>query len=164
MTEGEPGKKVLLLELEPSEIDLDKCPGMTDKEPKAAMHEEAQKLRDAGYDLTVGVIHPKMAVETIEKTLSKHNFNCVLIGAGLRSDPQKVRNDIVSLSISVLCSSTQHSLQPMTLACRCLVQALGPVFFTHACVLRSSESAGARDQHRAHPISHGLDLLQLHVL
>jgi len=82
--------KVLMVGLDPAEIDLERWPHMTDKELKAAMHGEAEKLRNEGYEPTICFVDPKTAEKTIEGMLSTVNFDCILIGAGVRADPTEV--------------------------------------------------------------------------
>ena len=64
---------------------------MTGDQLKAAMHGEVAKLTAEGYLPTLCFVQPETAEKTIEGLLSAVNFDCVLIGAGVRADPKEVR-------------------------------------------------------------------------
>ena len=84
MTES---KKVVLIGLAPSAVDFDKWPQLTPEKLVAALEGDRGKLNDLGYSTELLLLADvDAAYNTVKDALAKTSYDCVLIGAGVRTD------------------------------------------------------------------------------
>jgi hypothetical protein len=84
-------KKVLLLGIDPKFIDVNLATstGWDANRVKAVAQEENNKLTDLGYEPQICFIDLGETAESIvSERLSRENFDCIMIGAGVRLVPQ----------------------------------------------------------------------------
>ncbi len=84
-------KKVLLLGIDPKFIDVNLATstGWDANRVKAVAQEENNKLMDMGYEPQICFIDVGETAESVvSDRLSRENFDCIMIGAGLRLVPQ----------------------------------------------------------------------------
>jgi hypothetical protein len=84
-------KKVLLLGIEPKFIDVNLATstGWDANRVKAVAQEENNKLTDLGYEPQICFIDlGETAESVVSDRLSRENFDCIMIGAGVRMVPQ----------------------------------------------------------------------------
>jgi hypothetical protein len=84
-------KKVLLLGIDPKFIDVNLATstGWDANRVKAVAQEENNKLMDMGYEPQICFIDlGETAESVVSDRLSRENFDCIMIGAGLRLVPQ----------------------------------------------------------------------------
>ncbi len=83
-------KNVLLIGLDPSVVNYEKWPGLTAEKLEAGLRRDEDTLNDSGYDANICFIdHGETAEDTIRTELESVEYNCVLIGAGVRTDPDE---------------------------------------------------------------------------
>jgi hypothetical protein len=84
--------KVLLLGLVPETVDYSDPalpPGMTAEKVHAGIAVAMKGFADRGWEADVGMIRPdESAVLTLERQLASTNYDCVVIGAGVRLPPR----------------------------------------------------------------------------
>jgi hypothetical protein len=80
---------VVICGLAPEVVDYARYPGLTDEKLMAALHAEAAKLEALGYTVEFSLVRD-LAAGAVEfaNTLARGQFDCVLIGAGVRKDPE----------------------------------------------------------------------------
>jgi hypothetical protein len=84
-------KKILLMGLSPAAVDFSRWPGMTAEKLEAGLQAGEKQLIGAGYDATMCYLDDRETVATIvEQKLAGSSFDCVLIGAGVRIDPEEL--------------------------------------------------------------------------
>ena len=84
-------KKVLLLGIDPKFIDLNLATstGWDANRVKAVAQEENNKLTDLAYEPQICFIDlGETAESVVSDRLSRENFDCIMIGAGVRLVPQ----------------------------------------------------------------------------
>jgi hypothetical protein len=84
-------KKVLLLGIDPKFIDVNLATstGWDANRVKAVAQEENNKLTDLGYEPQICFIDlGETAESVVSDRLSRENFDCIMIGAGIRLVPQ----------------------------------------------------------------------------
>jgi hypothetical protein len=84
-------KKVLLLGIDPKFIDVNiaTSTGWDANRVKAVGQEENNKLTDLGYEPQICFIDlGETAESVVSDRLSRENFDCIMIGAGVRLVPQ----------------------------------------------------------------------------
>ena len=83
-------KKVLLIGLDPGVVNYDKWPGLTPEKLQGALNADRQTLNDSGYDASLCFVdHGETAESTVSNALQQHKYACILIGAGVRTDPDE---------------------------------------------------------------------------
>ena len=89
-----PKKSVLVIGLEPTLIDFSSpdwaaFPGMTAEKVTAGLQRDRSTLTSLGYDAQLCLIDFGETAEAVAREhLSRQRFDCVLIGAGVRSVPK----------------------------------------------------------------------------
>jgi hypothetical protein len=79
-------KKVVLVGWNPDVVDYSKWPGLTPEKLRAALEGDRDKLNSLGYSAELLYINnADTAFETVSKALTETAFDCVLIGAGVRT-------------------------------------------------------------------------------
>ena len=83
-------KNVLLIGLDPGVVNFDRWPGLTAEKLEAGLRRDEATLNDSGYDARICFIdHGETAEEVVKAMLAETQFDCVLIGAGVRTDSQE---------------------------------------------------------------------------
>jgi hypothetical protein len=83
-------KTVLLIGLSPDVVDYAKWPGLTPEKLEAVLRADESKLIELGYDARICFVdHGETAEATVSQTLAQTSFDCILIGAGVRTDPDE---------------------------------------------------------------------------
>lgn len=84
------GKRVMTIGLRSHVADDDKWPGLTPEKLQGALRRDEAALRDPGHDVTVCFVdHGETAAETVTAALDAAPCAVVLIGAGVRTDPDE---------------------------------------------------------------------------
>ena len=91
---GEIMKRILLLGLDPETVDYSDPalpPGMTAEKVHAGIAVAVKQFTDRGWESDVGFIRPdETAGPTVERQLRSTNYDCVVIGAGVRLPPRNL--------------------------------------------------------------------------
>lgn len=81
-------KTALLIGLEPSLIDLSGFPGLSADKVRAGLQGDQQRLATLGYELDICLTDTgETAEEVVMNVLKSKRFDCVVIGAGIRTSP-----------------------------------------------------------------------------
>jgi hypothetical protein len=84
-------KTVLAIGIDPAFADVSKFPQLTTELVRAYIDAELQRLRDAGYDVVPCLIDFGATAEQVTAAaLASRQFDCVMIGAGLREPPDRL--------------------------------------------------------------------------
>lgn len=79
-------KRVVLVGWNPEVVDYSKWPELTPEKLRAALEGDRDKLNTLGYEADLLYINDaETAYETVSDALSKTAYDCVLIGAGVRT-------------------------------------------------------------------------------
>jgi hypothetical protein len=91
---GELMSRILLLGLDPETVDFSDPalpPGMTAEKVHAGIAVALKQFTDRGWESDVGYIHAdETAGPTVERQLRSANYDCVVIGAGVRLPPRNL--------------------------------------------------------------------------
>ena len=83
-------KNVLLIGLDPGVVDYDRWPGLTAEKLEAGLRRDEATLNDNGYNARICFIdHGETAEDVVKATLAETEFDCVLVGAGVRTDNEE---------------------------------------------------------------------------
>ena len=83
-------QKVLLIGLDPAAVNYDKWPGLTAEKLEAVLRKDQATLNESGFEASLCFIdHGETAEKTIRTSLAGTTFDCILIGAGVRTDPDE---------------------------------------------------------------------------
>lgn len=83
-------KNVLLIGLDPAVVDYDRWPGLTAEKLEAGLRRDEAALNDSGYRAEICFIdHGETAEDVVTALLDATSFDCVLIGAGVRTDVEE---------------------------------------------------------------------------
>src|SRR3974390_2124934 len=87
-------KRILLVGLDPETVDFSDPalpPGMTVEKVHAGIKVALKQFTDRGWDSDVGFIRPdETAGPTVERLLHSANYDCVIIGGGVRLPPRNL--------------------------------------------------------------------------
>ena len=82
-------KKVLLIGWDPDAVDYSKWPNLNPDKLRSALEADKSNLISEGYDASwCYVLDAETATDTVTQALSNTTYDCVLIGAGVRLDPE----------------------------------------------------------------------------
>lgn len=82
-------RKVVLIGWNPAVVDYSKWPDLTPEKLTAALEADKDKLNGLGYEAELMFIdNANTAYEVVKNNLAAGNFDCVLIGAGVRTIPE----------------------------------------------------------------------------
>lgn len=82
-------KTVLALGIDPAVVDVSRFPGLTRDLMRNHIEAELQRLRDEGYGVVPCLIDFGATAEQVTAAaLASREFDCVMIGAGLRQPPE----------------------------------------------------------------------------
>ena len=86
--------RILLLGLDPETVDYSDPalpPGMTAEKIRAGVAVAVKQFTDRGWESDVGFIRPdETAGATVERQLRSTNYDCVVIGGGVRLPPRNL--------------------------------------------------------------------------
>jgi hypothetical protein len=86
--------RILLLGLEPETVDFSDPalpPGMTVEKVRAGIEVALKQFRDRGWDADNGFIRPdETAGPAVERLLHSANYDCVVVGGGVRLPPRNL--------------------------------------------------------------------------
>jgi hypothetical protein len=86
--------RILLLGLDPATVDFSDPalpPGLTAEKDRAGVAVALKQCTDRGWETDAGYIHPdETAGPTMEHLLRSRNYDCVVIGAGVRLPPRNL--------------------------------------------------------------------------
>jgi hypothetical protein len=103
--------RVLLLGLDPDTVDYSDPalpPGMTAEKIHAGIAVAMKQFADRGWDADIGFIRPDdTARPAVERQLASKNYDCVVVGAGVRLPPR-------SLQLFEVVINTIHKAAPST--------------------------------------------------
>ena len=84
--------RVILIGYDPATVDFSDPalpPGMTAEKVHAGIAVAMKSFADRGWDAEVGMIRPdETAAPEVERLLASKNYDCVVIGAGVRLPPR----------------------------------------------------------------------------
>lgn len=84
-----PLKRVLLIGFDPAVVDYSKWPGLTPEKLRANLENDRVHLNEVGYSAELCLIDlGATATEKVTGTLRATTFDCVLIGAGVRTSQE----------------------------------------------------------------------------
>jgi hypothetical protein len=79
-------KRVVLVGWNPEVVDYSKWPGLTPEKLRAALEGDRDNLNSLGYEAELLYINDaETAYDTVSDALSKTEYDCILIGAGVRT-------------------------------------------------------------------------------
>jgi hypothetical protein len=82
-------KHVVICGLAPEVVDYDHYPGLTAERLMAALKTDADRLEALGYTVEFCLVSDVTAGDAqLANTLARGKCDCVLIGAGVREDPE----------------------------------------------------------------------------
>jgi len=85
------GKTVLAIGIDPALVDFSGHPQLSAVLVRSHIDAELQRLREQGFDLTSCLIDLGDTAEQVATAvLGSRNFDCVVIGAGLRVPPERL--------------------------------------------------------------------------
>ncbi len=86
--------RVLLVGYDPETVDFSNAalpPGMSVEKIKAGVAITLKQMTDRGWEGDVCYIHPDgKAGQIVERHLASANYDCIVIGAGVRLPPQRL--------------------------------------------------------------------------
>jgi len=83
-------KRVILIGLDPAVVQYDKYPGLNPEKLESLLRADEAALRDQGYDAAICFIDGGATAETtVSAALAATPPDVVLIGAGVRTDPDR---------------------------------------------------------------------------
>ena len=86
--------RILLLGLDPDTVDYSDPalpPGMNAEKVRVGIAVAVKQFTDRGWESDVGFIHPDgTAGPTVERQLRSTNYDCVVIGGGVRLPPRNL--------------------------------------------------------------------------
>ena len=96
-------KSVVTFGLDPSNVDYSKFPGLTKEGINQGVVDSLNKLKELGFDAENVYVKVKSAEDTVRKALKSKKYDCVLIGAGVRTTEFLLFEQLVNIA---------HELQP----------------------------------------------------
>jgi hypothetical protein len=82
-------KRVVLIGWNPEVVDYSKWPDLTPEKLIAALEADRNKLNELGYEANLLFIdNAETAFSVVRNALGQKNYDCVLIGAGVRTVPE----------------------------------------------------------------------------
>ena len=80
---------VVLIGWNPDVVDYSKWPGLTPEKLFAALEADKNKLNELGYEASLLFIDDAVtAFDVVKNALDQKEYDCVLIGAGVRTVPE----------------------------------------------------------------------------
>jgi hypothetical protein len=83
-------RRVLAIGVDPAFADYAAMPGLTPELVRAFIDAQIERLRAQGYAAQMCLIDPDGGEAAVEAALVAGDFDCVVIGAGLREPPERL--------------------------------------------------------------------------
>ena len=84
-------KRVALIGWNPAVVDYSKWPDLTPEKLTAALEADKNKLNELGYEAKLLFIDDaESAYDVVKRALVEESYDCVLVGAGVRTVPEHV--------------------------------------------------------------------------
>jgi len=84
-------KTVLAIGIDPAFVDYSAFPQFTPEMFRSYIHAQIERVRGLGYDVTSCLIDLGDTAEAVTvEALKSRDFDCILIGAGLRLPPERL--------------------------------------------------------------------------
>ena len=81
---------VLLIGLDPAVVNYSKWPGLTREKLEGGLRSDENKLNEAGYGTSICFVdRGETAEEVVDMVLAENSYDCIIIGAGIRADPDE---------------------------------------------------------------------------
>lgn len=82
-------KRVLFVGLDPRVVDFGKYPGLSPEKLRAALNADKAQLAEHGCEVDICFAdRGETAERVLADALVEHAYTCVMIGAGVRTDPE----------------------------------------------------------------------------
>lgn len=82
-------KKVLLVGWDPDAVDYSKWPDLNPEKLRSALEGDRNNLNSQGYEASwCFIVDAATAYDAVTKALKQTAYDCILIGAGVRLDPE----------------------------------------------------------------------------
>lgn len=82
-------KRVLVIGLEPTLVDYTEFPALDAEKVSAALKADQERLVGLGYDVQLCLVDTGDTAEAVvRQRLRAHTFDCILVGAGVRTSPR----------------------------------------------------------------------------
>ena len=86
---SEKKKRVVIVGWDPDVVNYAKWPGLTPEKLRTALEGDRDNLNSIGYEAELLYIdNADTAYDVVANTLKHKSYDCVLIGAGVRTDPE----------------------------------------------------------------------------
>lgn len=83
-------RKVLLVGLDPGVVDYSRWPGLSAEKLEAGLRRDEASLNESGYSAHLCFVdHGETAEQVVSSMIAETDFDCILIGAGVRTDPEE---------------------------------------------------------------------------
>ena len=83
-------RNVLLIGLDPAVVDYSRWPGLTPEKIEASLRSAERTLNGDGYDSRICLVgRGEAALAAVKDLLAALEYDCVMIGAGVRTDAQE---------------------------------------------------------------------------
>ena len=83
-------KRVLLIGLDPTVVDFSRWPGLDAEKLEKALNADKVTMESEGFDAKLCFVdHGQTAEKTVADALVEANYDCILIGAGVRKDEEE---------------------------------------------------------------------------
>ncbi len=68
----------------------ERWPGLTPEKLESGLRADERNLNESGYEARIGFVdHGETAASAVESMLAERVYDCILIGAGVRTDPEE---------------------------------------------------------------------------
>jgi hypothetical protein len=82
-------KSVLMIGLDPEVVEYSRWPGLTADKLLGALRADEAKLNSLGYEASICFVdRGETAEKVVQETLGKQKYDCIMIGAGVRTDAE----------------------------------------------------------------------------
>jgi len=83
-------KRILMIGLDPAVVAYGKWPGLTPEKLEGGLRRDVESLAGRGVEASVCFVdHGETAEATVRAALAGARYDCILIGAGVRTDPDE---------------------------------------------------------------------------
>lgn len=81
---------VLLIGLDPKVVNYERWPGLTAEKLQEGLQRDVALLNESGYDAEICFVdHGQTAEAVVKGKLADTDFDCIMIGAGVRTDNEE---------------------------------------------------------------------------
>ena len=84
-------RNVLLIGLDPAVVDYNRWPALTPEKIEASLRSAEHTLNGEGYDARICFVgRGEAASATVKRHLAELDYDCIMIGAGVRTDTEEL--------------------------------------------------------------------------